>query len=233
MNVQTGIVEIRGKSYQTVALRVQKFREEHPDFSLLTSVIERTAESVVMLAQIADASGRILATGHSEEYRASSQINKTSALENAETSAIGRALAAFGLGGTEFATANEVANAIHQQAAGGQSGDSTASPRQSPDTTKGWREEGSPFSTPTALHKEMARLERDLFGCSDCSMVYGLKSTKEWVEFVRVAEKHMPHYLRGGEPAPEEFEGLLNIAERMVREFDSGTATEKADLART
>jgi hypothetical protein len=38
-------------------------------------------------------------------------------LENAETSAIGRALAAFGLGGTEFATADEVANAIGQQRA--------------------------------------------------------------------------------------------------------------------
>ena len=40
---------------------------------------------------------------------------RTSALENAETSAIGRALAALGLGGTEFASAEEVANAVHQQ----------------------------------------------------------------------------------------------------------------------
>ena len=55
----------------------------------------------------------IVATGHAEEYRDSSKINKTSALENAETSAIGRALASFGLGGTEFASADEVARAIN------------------------------------------------------------------------------------------------------------------------
>src|SRR5688572_31386677 len=71
-----------------------------------------------MKATITDESGRVLATGHSEEYRHTSKINETSALENAETSAIGRALAAFGLGGTEFASADEVANAIQQQKSG-------------------------------------------------------------------------------------------------------------------
>lgn len=110
-----GIVKIHGKAYETVALRVQKFRDKYPDYSLLTEVVERDADCVVMRAEIWDAEGRVIATGHAEEYRTSSQINKTSALENAETSAIGRALAAFGLGGTEFATANEVQNAIHQQ----------------------------------------------------------------------------------------------------------------------
>lgn len=110
-----GTIVIHGKEYQTVALRVQMFREAHPDWSLTTSVMDRDAQCVVMQATIADTDGRVLATGHAEEYRTSSQINKTSALENAETSAIGRALAALGLGGTEFATANEVQNAIHQQ----------------------------------------------------------------------------------------------------------------------
>jgi hypothetical protein len=57
----------------------------------------------------------VIATGLAEEKRTSSQINRTSALENCETSAIGRALAAFGLGGSEYASANEVQNAIHQQ----------------------------------------------------------------------------------------------------------------------
>ena len=57
----------------------------------------------------------IYATGHAEEYRADGKINKTSALENAETSAIGRALACLGLGGTEFASADEVARAISGQ----------------------------------------------------------------------------------------------------------------------
>ena len=111
----TGVVNIHGREYQTVALRVKNFREAHPKFTLTTEVLHRDQEIVVMKASILDDTGRLIATGHSEERRDKSQINRTSALENAETSAIGRALAAFGLGGTEFATADEVANAIHQQ----------------------------------------------------------------------------------------------------------------------
>lgn len=113
----TGTISIHGKEYQTVALRVQKFRDTHPDLSLITEIVARDDECVVMKAKIGDAQGRLLATGHAEEKRSASQINRTSALENAETSAIGRALASFGFGGTEFATANEVQNAIQQQEA--------------------------------------------------------------------------------------------------------------------
>jgi hypothetical protein len=57
----------------------------------------------------------VIATGYAEEERGSSNINTTSALENAETSAVGRALAFLGLAGTEIASADEVANAISQQ----------------------------------------------------------------------------------------------------------------------
>jgi hypothetical protein len=112
----TGVVNIRGKEYQTVALRVQKFRESHPDWELSTEIIKADDVVVIMQARIYNADGKCISTGHAEEFRTSSQINSTSALENAETSAIGRALAAAGWGGTEFASANEVQNAIHQQA---------------------------------------------------------------------------------------------------------------------
>lgn len=112
---ETGITNIRGKEYQTVALRVTKFRADKEEWSLTTEIVSRDEECVVMKATISNEQGRVLATGHAEEYRKSSQVNKTSALENAETSAIGRALAAAGYGGTEFASANEVQNAIHQQ----------------------------------------------------------------------------------------------------------------------
>lgn len=107
-----GIVLIHGKEYQTVALRVQRFRADYKDHALETEIVCREVEVVAMKATIRDPSGRIVATGHAEEYRSSSMINKTSALENAETSAIGRCLAAFGLGGTEFASADEVARAV-------------------------------------------------------------------------------------------------------------------------
>lgn len=114
--MNTGVVNIRGKEYQTVALRVQKFRDAHPDWELSTEIIKADDVVVIMQARIYNADGKCISTGHAEEFRTSSQINSTSALENAETSAIGRALAAAGWGGTEFASANEVQNAIHQQA---------------------------------------------------------------------------------------------------------------------
>jgi hypothetical protein len=113
----TGVVNIHGKDYKTVAKRVDEFRKEHADkLSIITSIIDRDEETVVMKAEIQDENGRVIATGYAEEKRTASQINRTSALENCETSAIGRALANFGLGGGEYASADEVANAIQQQA---------------------------------------------------------------------------------------------------------------------
>jgi len=119
--IKEGQVLIHGKVYSTVASRVAAFREEGAvtaNWGITTEVLFRDDEVVVMKATITTPEGRVIATGHSEEKRASSQINKTSALENAETSAIGRALAALGYAGTEFATADEVANAITQQRTG-------------------------------------------------------------------------------------------------------------------
>ena len=54
-------------------------------------------------------------TGHAEEKRDSTFINKTSALENAATSSLGRCLSAFGLHGSEYSSADELANAIINQ----------------------------------------------------------------------------------------------------------------------
>jgi hypothetical protein len=110
-----GKVNTHGKEYETVASRVQRFRKDFPDRSLLTELVSRDDDAVVVKALISNGE-RTLATGHAEESRTSSQINMTSALENAETSAIGRALAAFGYAGTEYASADEVANAVKQRA---------------------------------------------------------------------------------------------------------------------
>jgi hypothetical protein len=117
MAKDTGTVNIHGKEYTTVAKRVQDFRssETTEKFTIETELVERTADDVVMKAIIKNEEGRVIATGYAEEKRSASMINKTSALENCETSAIGRALAAFGLAGTEYASADEVANAIKNQ----------------------------------------------------------------------------------------------------------------------
>jgi hypothetical protein len=110
----TGKVKIHGKEYKTVALRVAEFRAAHPDYTIQTELIEANDVLVIMKATISNC-GVVIATGYAEEVRSASKINSTSALENAESSAVGRALAFFGLGGTEIASADEVANAIQQQ----------------------------------------------------------------------------------------------------------------------
>lgn len=110
----SGTVKIHGKEYKTVALRVQEFREKHSDFTIQTELVEANDTLVIVKATIA-AGGIVISTGYAEEVRSASKINRTSALENAETSAVGRALAFFGMGGSEIASADEVANAISQQ----------------------------------------------------------------------------------------------------------------------
>jgi len=109
-------VQIHGKEYHTVAERVAAFRESGAGLGLTieTQLIAQDDEKVIMKALILDGE-TLLSTGYAEEVRDSSNINKTSALENAETSAVGRALAFFGLAGTEIASADEVAGAISQQ----------------------------------------------------------------------------------------------------------------------
>jgi len=119
MAKDTGIVNIHGKEYKTVASRVNDFRIEfEQQYSLESEIISIDKDTVVMKAFIRSlvVEGMpVVAVGHAEESRGASTINRTSALENCETSAYGRALAAFGFAGTEFASADEVANAIHQQ----------------------------------------------------------------------------------------------------------------------
>lgn len=172
-----GIVDIRGKSYQTVAYRVSAFRQAHPEHSLTTEVIVRDTECVVVCATITDPTGRVIANGHSEEYRKSSQINRTSALENAETSAIGRALAAFGMGGTEFASANEVQNAIQQQADGRREGHSQEDAVDPPADNYAFPK--GPATGITQL-KAMARaLWREIDGCGDLDELEPLLVTAE------------------------------------------------------
>jgi hypothetical protein len=111
----TGKVNIRGKEYLTVAYRIKQFRVDHPDWQIHTDIVHMDDDRVVVRAEICDSASVTIASGHAEEKRSSSQINQTSALENCESSAVGRALAFAGYGGSEIASADEVQNAIYQQ----------------------------------------------------------------------------------------------------------------------
>ncbi len=112
---------IKGKEYVEVNTRIQYFRETpaYLGWSLTTEIVELTESRVVMKAIICDADGRVRATGLAYEKADSSYINKTSYIENCETSAWGRALGNLGIGiSTSIASAEEVANAIAQQQPG-------------------------------------------------------------------------------------------------------------------
>jgi len=111
-----GVVPIKGKDYKLIVQRVKEFREAHPDWGMHSEVIHHDSERVIVKVWITDADSRVRGTGLAEEDRSASRINQTSAMENCETSAFGRALASVGFGGdVAYASAEEVVNAINTQ----------------------------------------------------------------------------------------------------------------------
>ena len=119
-NYKFKTTNIRGKQYVEVNERIKFFRQEEQckNWTIATDFPVLDGETCVCKATVADTSGRVVATGHAHEERSSSNINKTSYVENCETSAIGRALAMLGIGiDTSIASANEVEEAIAKQQA--------------------------------------------------------------------------------------------------------------------
>jgi hypothetical protein len=108
-------IDIHGKPYVEVNERIKYFREAYDHWSLITEFVELTENRCVMKATILDDVGRVIATGTAEELKGSTFINKTSYIENCETSAWGRALGNLGIGiDTSIASADEVNLAIEQ-----------------------------------------------------------------------------------------------------------------------
>lgn len=118
LNKSHGVVQRGGKKYTEVAVRIEAFRTTFGiDLGIDTLVLVDDGKRVVVKSIITDAGGRILGSGMAEEIRGSSNVNKTSALENCETSAIGRALASLGLHGGTYASANEMVAVARKEAA--------------------------------------------------------------------------------------------------------------------
>lgn len=121
-------MKIRGKEYMEVKDRVMIFRKNHPSWALITEIIENDERtgSVIFKVTIEDEEGRIRGTGHAHEFKddKSSMVNKTSHLENCETSAIGRALASIGIGiESSYATYDEVKIAMDKNERAEKDGD--------------------------------------------------------------------------------------------------------------
>ena len=112
VNIPT--VNIKGKKYSTVNERHKHLLQYFPEARFNEEILFHDADRVVVKVElyIGDV---IYSVGTAEEFRNASFINKTSALENCSSSALGRCLAAFGLSGSEYASAEELVNALNNQ----------------------------------------------------------------------------------------------------------------------
>ena len=125
-------VDVKGKEYAEVNQRIKAFRMLYPEGTIETKMLSNENGVCVFQAfiyikdewQEIDKNDelcihqytRLLGTGHAYEKENSTFINKTSYIENCETSAVGRALAMCGIGiDTSVASAEEVENAINNQ----------------------------------------------------------------------------------------------------------------------
>ena len=115
VNAEIKSTPIKGKEYAEVPQKVLAFRKLYPEGTIETEMISNS-DGVCVFKAVASWGDLILGTGHAHEKENSSFINKTSYIENCETSAVGRALSFIGIGsGTSIASYEEVANAITQQ----------------------------------------------------------------------------------------------------------------------
>ena len=117
-------INIKGKPYVEVHERVIYFRQnfgtKEEMFGINTKIEEwdKVNKEVITRAWITDPKDRTVASGlaHEAQGDPNSFVNATSYVENCETSAIGRALAAMGIGIEDaYASADEVNRAIEQQ----------------------------------------------------------------------------------------------------------------------
>ena len=103
--------DIKGKEYAEVNQRIKAFRMVYPMGTILTDMLSNEGGVAVFKCTVMDGD-KILGTGTAYEKEGSTFINKTSYIENAETSAVGRALGMCGFGiDTSVASAEEVQNA--------------------------------------------------------------------------------------------------------------------------
>jgi hypothetical protein len=125
-------ITYQGKEYVTVNTRLKYFRENLPGWGLVTEILFHSSKELIyvtgedkprikdaeicIIAKIFNPEGSLVATGMALEKENSSFVNKTSYVENCETSAWGRALANLGIGiDKSVASADELVTALKNQ----------------------------------------------------------------------------------------------------------------------
>lgn len=122
VNKEIQTTEIKGNQYAAVSERIKAFRKLYPEGFISTDLISNENGVCIIKATVGykDELGErfVLGTGMAYEKEGSSFINKTSYIENCETSAVGRALGMCGLGiDADVASYDEVATATVNQEA--------------------------------------------------------------------------------------------------------------------
>ena len=113
---EKGIVNIKGKDYSTVGLRLNKLREHFGvSISIINKIIENTEDKVCVESQIflnTENGKLLLSNGFAEKKRSTNFITKTSCLEFCQTTAMGRACAGLGIiGDHNIASVEEIRGA--------------------------------------------------------------------------------------------------------------------------
>jgi|TARA_R110002020_G_scaffold3771_1_gene16706 hypothetical protein len=136
-------LKLHGKEYMTVAERINLLLSQGEVtrfYSLNTDIVEMNDAYCVIKATLTfkGTETDLHFTGHAMEEKGNKGVNKTSHVENCETSAIGRALAAAGFHGSEYASADELVEALNKQSDNFATPSKVINPSQSnPESSKG------------------------------------------------------------------------------------------------
>jgi hypothetical protein len=195
------------EDYETVEERLVKYWKDHPDGQIHTSLLDSSGGRYIVIAQVyrTEADARPWTTGLAEETVAGRGVNATSALENCETSAIGRALANAGYATKgKRASREEMSKVQSKNVAQSAIAEVKAKMAQTateyvpvPKEEDPWTiKEGAPVQTMDGavdlLKQEMgARTEKDIPTCPNChdgrEMTWktgvSLKTKKPWGNF--------------------------------------------------
>lgn len=170
-------LNLHGNEYTQVQQRVEAFRKHvGTAYSIHSEILINDGKTVLIQANILDKDGRVIATGLAEELRGSSNVNKTSPIENCETSAWGRALANLGLHGGKMASVEEIQIAKNK-------GKIIDEEKAHDDAVRAERNEGSSRTSERDLEILAERIKEKI---KDAKQTWQLKKIPE--EFVREFE---------------------------------------------
>ena len=218
LNKTHGVTQRGGKKYTEVFVRVEAFRQAFgTELGIDTLILVDDGKRVVVKATIISKEGLTVGSGLAEEIRGQGNVNKTSALENAETSAIGRALASLGLHGGSYASANEIAAVQRKEKA--------IEPRKKPNISVHPLEpEPEPQPEPGLLHlrthlgKTLAELDQSEFSMRLVKMFAVYTNTDKDKEGNPVEPRKRMTFLR--ELKEHNAEGIEALSEPLREQID-------------